>query len=323
MPRIWKYLPWFIALIAVYLLVFQLPMPFVVAQPGYALPVDLFVRVGDEQHGDAWERRGGTQEQSGGSRQVGERQADARQDAGSRNVSEAEDDASQQEPASRRGRLFELNTKLRVDTKLLHMLLASWQAETEVYYRADYLKSLGTDSLADYVTQGADQSLTAEQSAILAAYRELDIPYTLREEDNGARIIAADAAQQVLFNREKIVYTPDNAQETVTLPAGSQVGPSAGLMFALQIVSELDPGAFTPRLRIAGTGTIDEDGNVGPIGGVRKKILTAQQAQMDVFLIPAEHAQEARAQLESLHSQMILVPVASLHEALAQLNALQ
>lgn len=69
-------------------------------------------------------------------------------------------------------------------------------------------------------------------------------------------------------------------------------GPSAGMMFALGLVDELTPGAMTGGRHIAGTGTIDPDGTVGPIGGIVQKVSGAADAGADVFLTPAEHCAE-------------------------------
>jgi len=63
-------------------------------------------------------------------------------------------------------------------------------------------------------------------------------------------------------------------------------GPSAGMMFALGIIDVLTPGEATGGEDIAGTGTIDGAGNVGPIGGIRQKLYGARDAGADWFLAP-------------------------------------
>src|SRR5690606_22200280 len=72
-------------------------------------------------------------------------------------------------------------------------------------------------------------------------------------------------------------------------------GPSAGLMFALGIIDKLEPEDLTGGLTIAGTGSIDEHGNVGPIGGVPQKLVGAREAGATVFLVPAANCAEALA----------------------------
>lgn len=74
---------------------------------------------------------------------------------------------------------------------------------------------------------------------------------------------------------------------------GDQVGgPSAGLMFALGIYDKLTPNDLTGGLDVAGTGTIDIDGKVGPIGGIAQKIAGAEAAGATVFLAPADNCDE-------------------------------
>jgi len=69
-------------------------------------------------------------------------------------------------------------------------------------------------------------------------------------------------------------------------------GPSAGLMFALGIYDELTPGDLTGGAFVAGTGEIDDAGTVGPIGGIRQKVIAARQQGATVFLAPAANCAE-------------------------------
>ena len=78
----------------------------------------------------------------------------------------------------------------------------------------------------------------------------------------------------------------------VTLRTGGVGGPSAGLMFSLAIYDVLTPGELTGGENIAGTGTMDDDGTVGPIGGIRQKLVGARSAGADFFLAPADNCSE-------------------------------
>ncbi|WP_070380620.1 YlbL family protein [Rhodococcus sp. WMMA185] len=71
-------------------------------------------------------------------------------------------------------------------------------------------------------------------------------------------------------------------------------GPSAGLMFALAVVDKLSPGDLNGGKFVAGTGTIDSDGEVGPIGGIKYKLIAASEAGAETFLVPAGNCDEAR-----------------------------
>jgi PDZ domain-containing protein len=70
-------------------------------------------------------------------------------------------------------------------------------------------------------------------------------------------------------------------------------GPSAGLMFSLGIYDTLTKGSMTDGRTIAGTGTIDAGGNVGPIGGIQQKIVGARDAGAELFLVPPDNCDEA------------------------------
>jgi len=74
----------------------------------------------------------------------------------------------------------------------------------------------------------------------------------------------------------------------VSIDSGDIGGPSAGLMWALGLYELMTPGDLTGGRTIAGTGTIDLQGRVGPIGGIRDKVVAAQHAGASIFLAPAD-----------------------------------
>jgi Lon-like protease len=95
-------------------------------------------------------------------------------------------------------------------------------------------------------------------------------------------------------------------------------GPSAGLMFTLTLYNMLSPGDLTGGRRIAGTGTINPDGTVGPIGGVQQKVAAAEEAGAEYFLSPAENYVDAVAAARSIK----VIKVATVEEAIAFLQSL-
>ncbi|MEV4198856.1 PDZ domain-containing protein [Micromonospora globbae] len=97
-------------------------------------------------------------------------------------------------------------------------------------------------------------------------------------------------------------------------------GPSAGLMFALGIVDKLTPADLTGGMVIAGTGTIDDEGKVGPIGGIAQKLVGAKRAGAKVFLVPADNCAEA---VRNPQPDLPLIRVGSLDEALGALETLR
>ena len=78
----------------------------------------------------------------------------------------------------------------------------------------------------------------------------------------------------------------------VTIQIENIGGPSAGMMFALGIIDKLTPGPLTGGQSVAGTGTIDSSGQVGPIGGIRQKLVGARDSGATWFLAPGGNCDE-------------------------------
>lgn len=124
------------------------------------------------------------------------------------------------------------------------------------------------------------------------------------------------------------IYEPLPVQDVRTDPDVSFEltnvgGPSAGLMFTLEIFDQLTPGDLTGGAVIAGTGTVDELGNVGPIGGAWQKIVAADEAGASVFFVPAgSNYDEAMESLDRLESDIEVVPVKTVEEAIDYLESM-
>jgi PDZ domain-containing protein len=94
-------------------------------------------------------------------------------------------------------------------------------------------------------------------------------------------------------------------------------GPSAGLMFSLGIIDKLRPADLTGGKIIAGTGTLDVDGNVGPIGGIPQKLVGAKEAGATLFLVPADNCAEA---VRNAVPGLTMAEVATVDDALTALQ---
>ena len=94
-------------------------------------------------------------------------------------------------------------------------------------------------------------------------------------------------------------------------------GPSAGLMFTLGIMDKLEPADLTGGKIIAGTGTIDDDGEVGPIGGIPQKLVGAKSAGAQIFLVPKDNCAEA---LRNAVPGLPMAEVATVDDALTALK---
>ncbi|MFC9298286.1 PDZ domain-containing protein [Streptomyces sp. NPDC057011] len=146
---------------------------------------------------------------------------------------------------------------------------------------------------------------------------------------------AAEAAEAAKANREptattKVTITAGKAETdghaivgiragtdhtfpfTIDIKLADVGGPSAGLMFALGIVDKLTPGDLTGGKFVAGTGTIDDAGKVGPIGGIQMKTIGARKAGAEYFLTPAENCASAA---KNVPDGLTLVKVSTIDDA--------
>jgi PDZ domain-containing protein len=103
----------------------------------------------------------------------------------------------------------------------------------------------------------------------------------------------------------------------ITIESAEVGGPSAGLMWALGLYELLTPGDLTRGRTIAGTGTIDLEGNVGAIGGIVDKVVAAQDVDADILLVPRGNLRELR---DVDTGDLRLIPVSTFDEAVEALS---
>jgi PDZ domain-containing protein len=104
----------------------------------------------------------------------------------------------------------------------------------------------------------------------------------------------------------------------VEIDTGGVGGPSAGLAFALDLLEELGRDVDRGN-RIAVTGSLELDGTVGQIGGIKQKTVGVERADIDVFVVPAgENATEARRYADGIR----ILPVTTFQQALRALATL-
>jgi PDZ domain-containing protein len=105
-------------------------------------------------------------------------------------------------------------------------------------------------------------------------------------------------------------------------------GPSAGLMFTLEVLNRLLPEDLTHGYRIAGTGTISANGTVGQIGGIQYKLVAAERKHAQIFFCPEDtepgdnNEKIARETVKKDGLHLKLVPVKTLDDAVRYLRRL-
>ena len=105
---------------------------------------------------------------------------------------------------------------------------------------------------------------------------------------------AALAAHNYLDSQHNLMLpnSGTSTEPTLIFATGVVGGPSAGLMMALAFVDAMSPGDLTAGLNVAGTGTVDVSGAVGPISGMEYKLPAALDAGNDVFFVPDMNAND-------------------------------
>ena len=147
-------------------------------------------------------------------------------------------------------------------------------------------------------------SLRRDRRALAVTVKTVSAP------SNPRRAIIGIEASQAAFIRLPL---------KVRIDTGAIGGPSAGLAFVLGIMEKL--GRDVDRgYRVAATGTIEIDGSVGAVGGVEQKVIGAEKADVDVFLVPedGDNDDEARRHADEVR----VIPVSSLPQALRALATL-
>jgi PDZ domain-containing protein len=139
------------------------------------------------------------------------------------------------------------------------------------------------------------------------------------------RAVEDDGSVTVDENRGLVGVTLMDADVQVVFPVDVEIdsrnigGPSAGMMFTLEIMDELTPTDLTDGHRIAGTGTIDQDGVVGAIGGVRQKVYGAIDAGAEYVLVPTDNYDDA---VDAAGDNIGVVAVGTIDDALGFLDTL-
>lgn len=116
-------------------------------------------------------------------------------------------------------------------------------------------------------------------------------------------------------------YETDEALEVKT--KASESGSSGGLMLTLAIYNKLTDADLTKGKKIVGTGTIDINGKVGEIDGVKYKLLGAEANKAEIFLCPKENYDEALKVKQENNLKIKIKAVATFDEALVYLTSLE
>ena len=148
---------------------------------------------------------------------------------------------------------------------------------------------------------------------VLRDGKEMELTSKLYEEEN----------RKVLGVGLQSVTTYDIDPEVEFQFEKNESGPSAGLITTLSIYDQLTKGDLTKGKLIAGTGTIEADGSIGPIGEVEYKLLGAVDGGAQVFLVPAgENYQDCKKMKKEENLDIKLISVKNIDDAIKKLKDL-
>ena len=140
---------------------------------------------------------------------------------------------------------------------------------------SEFISMLRTYEIGDIVNIGLirnEQELTIQTKLI---------EHVEYENEPMVGFLASTPNQQFIFPFE------------VDIKTGNVGGPSAGMMMALNVYNLLTEDDITNGKKIAGTGTIEIDGSIGPVGGVKQKVIAAKRANAGLILVPIANYEEA------------------------------
>lgn len=161
----------------------------------------------------------------------------------------------------------------------------------------------GTLAVGDVIQAVDGEPVTTDQ-ALIAATQDLaegdEVVLTVKR--GGEEIeVTVEAEQIPQLERPGLGITIETVADEIDLPfevtqEETRIGgPSAGMMIAVTVYDLVSQEDLADGRVIAGTGTVDLDGNVGPIAGIQEKVVAADEAGATVFLAPAAQATDARA----------------------------
>jgi PDZ domain-containing protein len=200
-----------------------------------------------------------------------------------------------------------------------------YQSPREIYIAEVTADSASSGKLiaADFVVSVNDQGLSSiEQLRDIVSGWDESSPFMVTVNRAGVLIteeISPKKDEEGDFRLGILVGYKYDFPIDIELQLGDVGGPSGGMMFALGIIDRLTPGDLTGGLHVAGTGTIQQSGAVGPIGGVIQKLYGAKAAGATVFLAPAGNCSEIAG---NEPSGLRVVKIEQLRDAISALEKL-
>ncbi len=247
--------------------------------------------------------------------------------------------------------------KLMTDSQFNALYVAFSRAglDYQVTFKGVYVLNIITGGAADGLLKAGDEIMEIEGERIESQQMLSERIQKLQEEGQKEIELVINRDDELLTKKIAlkeipgsegriglgIVFTESKSIKTdpkVNIQTESIGGPSAGLMFTLEVMNQLLDENLTKGYMIAGTGEMLEDGTVGRIGGIEKKVVAADKAGMEIFFAPDDEVTEeirneypdyvsnyeaAEKTAKEIGTTMKIVPVKTIDDALEYLEQLE
>ena len=205
--------------------------------------------------------------------------------------------------------------EIEIESENVHITYIDEQANTDLEI-LDVVKSVnGVEVKSTEELKSLIQNYEAGEEVKFLVERngeEKECHATLYDSEDGVKV---GVALTVTYNYQ------EEPEASITMKQ-SESGPSGGLMMSLAIYNSLVDEDITKGKTVVGTGTIDIDGNVGAIGGVKYKLVGAVKNKADVFLVPKDNYEEAIEVKNEKGYDITILAVDTLSDAIESLESL-
>ena len=205
--------------------------------------------------------------------------------------------------------------EIEIESENVHITYIDEQANTDLEI-LDVVKSVnGVEVKSTEELKSLIQNYEAGEEVKFLVERngeEKECHATLYDSEDGVKV---GVALTVTYNYQ------EEPEASITMKQ-SESGPSGGLMMSLAIYNSLVDEDITKGKTVIGTGTIDIDGNVGAIGGVKYKLIGAVKNKADVFLVPKDNYEEAIEVKNEKGYDITILAVDTLSDAIESLESL-
>ncbi|WP_394219828.1 SepM family pheromone-processing serine protease [Halobacillus trueperi] len=216
--------------------------------------------------------------------------------------------------------------------------------EIDINYEGVYVMNVIEGMPAEEILETGDQIVKVDGQDIQETNDLID--YVSNKGEGESVMLTIVRGEETIERELELAPFPDNPDKVgvgislvtdrtvdvnpkVNVKSGEIGGPSAGLMFSLEIYDQLTEPDITKGYEIAGTGEINYEGQVGRIGGIDKKVVAASDHGAEVFFAPNEEGRDgsnyqiAKETAEKIDTDMKVVPVDTFQDAVDYLQDLE